>query len=269
MLSYLNTRNMKNRFFFFALLLLLYTASAAQNRLGVSYGAFVLHNNFPDKHSGSFYERTTRTGGSSAGAHFSLPINREARLVLGIGLTKLSYTREVQGIFPETNSFGLAVVEGTVDHWTFPISYSHYLPGRGTYVKGIKLSYVPSVAANSGMLVHKYGGAVQSDHMRTYTSDHHPFRHSLVLSLCTRFQPWSSLNLHIEPYAGIGTGYFKAGASAVKTLSYGINLSADIRFKLPRLYIEKQVVRDPNKDQKKKDLERKQKEIQEKLKNPK
>ena len=218
-------------------------------------------------------EKIIRTEGKGTGLTFQIANGRNASFGLGMGLNTISFQKETQGVFSETNQFGIAQVDGTISYWCFPISYSLTIP-RAYYRScnrsnksnhSFKLFYVPCYEGYRSININTLGGAELSSFANTYEMNEQHFQHSLLFSISNQFFLASKqIKISIDPFVGLGSGYFKESATHINTVSYGVNVSLAFHFKLPTISVEKEVD-SKNADEKKKQLEQKQKEIKDQL----
>jgi len=246
------------------------------NYTGPEFSMFTARNSNSGRTIDGLFEKLAALDGNYLGWDFNIPLSRTCYFSAGVGLKKISYRKETQGVFPETGLYGLAVINGRNDYWTFPISvcwqgtsssygYRNSYNSRTINNRGLKISYIPSVLSSTKTNVNTTGGAVLSTYANDYPADDQVFQHSVMFSFCNQLFPSrSSFRLNVDPFISIGTSYFKSGGSSINTISYGINLS--VHFKMPRITIEKKTTPDPSKADKKKQIEKKQKEIEEQLK---
>ena len=222
-------------------------------------------------------EKLNRCEGNYLGGsyHFGVGVNNS--LSIGIGLSKIKYQKEWLGIFPESNQFGIASVNGQIDYWSFPVSYSWSSDSRprnfyrcGGYRRdrlrfGFSITYTPSFEGRNIFSINTSGGADQNIFLSNFHSNEQSFQHSLTLGLSDQFYLLESrIRLDIEPYAGIGSGFFKESGTNINNISYGLRFRIGIKAKLPKISIEREVDKG-NAEEKKKQLEQKQKEIQEQI----
>jgi hypothetical protein len=128
----------------------------------------------------------------------------------------------------------------------------------------VTLTYCPSVLAKSSYNASAAGGADLALFMSAYKSDEQSFQHSLFIGFNEQlsfFDNW--LSLGIEPYAGIGSGYFSANGTGFNNVAYGVHFRIGIEARFPELTIEREVP--AGNPEKKKQLEEKQKEIKDQL----
>lgn len=228
-------------------------------------------------------EKLNRYEGNYAGASYHFSVGRKNSLGIGMGLSKINYQKEWLGIFPESNQFGAATVNGQIAYWSFPVSYiwtagavrrSFYRnchSGGDRLHFGFSITYIPSFEGRNEFSVNTSGGADHNTFLSNFHSNEQSFQHSLSVGFCDQlFLLNKGIRIDLEPYAGIGSGYFKENGTSITTVSYGLRFRIGISAKLPKINIEKEVVSAGNEAEKKKLLEQKQKEIQEQLnKNPK
>ncbi len=223
-------------------------------------------------------EKINRFESKYAGGSISFFCDKRNSLSIGMGLSSIGYQKEWQGIFPESNQFGIVVVNGSIGYWSFPIAYNyipgkayrgpgrHYRYGRDRFRFGFKITYVPSFLGQSSFSVTTYGGADPTTFLSTFESNEQPFQHSLTFGLNDQLVLLNKhLRLELEPYIGIGSGYFKETGTNLTTLSYGLRMHIGLFAKLPRISIEKEID-SGHTEEKKKLLQKKQQEIEEQLK---
>lgn len=222
--------------------------------------------------------RFLRYEGIQQGGSIQFSCDKTNQLGIGMNLSTISYEKEWKGIFPESNEFGWVQVNGKLKYWSFPVSYN-WLPlsGPRSYFRcggyrrekfhfGFSITYIPSFLAQSTYRANTMGGADLNTFLSTFQSNEQNFQQSLTLALSDQFLMLDKhLRLDVEPYVGIGSGYFKESGAHLTTVIYGLKLRVGLWSKLPTLEIEREVNRG-NEEQKKKELEKKQKEIEEKLK---
>lgn len=225
-----------------------------------------------------------RCEGNYVGGSYHFAVGRNNSLSIGIGLSKIIYQKEWLGIFPESNQFGIATVNGQIDYWSFPVSYSWSSGSRprsfyrcGGYRRdilrfGFSITYTPSFEGRNSFSVNTLGGADQSTFISSFQSNEQAFQHSLTLGLSDQLYLFENrIRLDVEPYAGIGSGFFKETGTNINNISYGLRFRIGLKAKLPKISIEREVDKG-NAEEKKKQLLQKQKEIEEQLnknKNPK
>lgn len=272
---------MVNKFKHTFTLLLIFSGSvlATDNYFGFSYSSFMLRSPNVGRNVNGLFENVKHLQGQYVGGTIAFPCFRNSQFGIGIGLSRIYFQKETQGVFAETNEYGFAIVNGTNDRWTFPISYSWvtvpiykksgprgYKPYHSSFHSGIRISYVPSFEGSVSSNVETFGGAVLSSYASSYTNNTQSFQHSVLFSLSNQISSRQrGFILNIDPYVGIGSGYFKNDRSDISTLSFGISLSIQLR--IPDIEIEREITPKPENEERKKLLEQKQKEIEEQLKN--
>src|SRR6476620_5799991 len=109
-------------------------------------------------------EKTNIIEVNQTGLTYHIGFRHSGSFNLGIALSKISFQKETQGIFSETNQFGIGLVDGTINYWSFPISCSFTLPSySGTFGKNtrlrnaIRIRYVPSFEGKSDYRVSTSG----------------------------------------------------------------------------------------------------------------
>lgn len=210
----------------------------------------------------SFY-----TGGSY---HFS--VDRKHSFSFGIGVSKINYQKIRQGIFPDNNQFGIATINGQVRYWSFPVSYTRICAKstnalgykRSRFHFGFTLTYTPAWEGKNSFTVDAAGGVDPNMFYTNYISNVQPFQHSLSFGLCNQLfllRKW--IRMDVEPYIGIGSGFFKEDGTNISNTCFGVRFRMGFNARLPTITIEKET----NKisEEKKKLLEEKQKEIQKQL----
>ena len=229
------------------------------------------------EHSLALFEKLNRCEGNYMGGSFHFELNRRNEIGIGMGLSKINYQKEWLGTFPESNQFGLATVNGQIEYWSFPVSYTWLNGyGRGYFGRysrfkrdrvhfGLTITYTPSFIGKNSFSVNTLGGADYNTFLSSFNSNEQAFQHSLTLALSEQFYLLKSrIRLDVEPYAGIGSGFFKESGTNINNISYGLRLRIGIKAKLPKISIEKEVDKG-NAEEKKKQLEKKQKEIEEQI----
>lgn len=222
-------------------------------------------------------EKLNRCEGNYLGGSYYFSIERNNSLSIGIGLSKIIYQKEWQGVFPESNQFGIATVNGQIDYWSFPVSYSWSSGSRprsfyrcGGYRRdrlrfGFIITYTPSFEGRNSFSVNTLGGSDQTTFLSSFQSNEQAFQHSLTLGLSDQFYLLENrIRLDVESYAGIGSGFFKETGTNINNISYGVRFRIGIKAKLPKISIEKEVYKG-NAEEKKKQLLEKQKQIQEQI----
>ena len=222
-------------------------------------------------------EKLNRCEGNYLGGSYHFAVGRNNSLSIGMGLSKIIYQKEWIGIFPESNQFGIASVNGQIDYWTFPVSYTwiqekYYIgyrnchrPSQQKLSFGFSITYTPSFEGRNSFSVNTLGGADQTTFLSSFQSNEQAFQHSLTLGLSDQFYLLENrIRLDVEPYAGVGSGFFKETGTNINNISYGVRFRIGIKAKLPKISIEKEVYKG-NAEEKKKQLEQKQKEIQDQL----
>lgn len=229
--------------------------------------------------SSTLFGKLNRCEGKYIGGSYHFALNAKNAIGVGMGLSKINYQKEWLGVFPESNQFGIATVNGKTEYWSFPVSYT-WTNGRGirNYIKGLRhhynkeklrcgfsITYTPSFIGKSSFSINTLGGANYNTFLSTFNSNEQAFQHSLTLGLSDQFYLLENrIRLDLEPYTGIGSGFFKESGTNINNISYGLRLRIGIKAKLPKIRIEKEVDKG-NAEEKKKQLEQKQKEIEEQL----
>ncbi len=238
----------------------------AQSNLGFEYSTFKVKNGNEAVINNNLLQKTNFVNGNYRGLIYNLLLNRELRFSAGIGQTRLSTQTETEGVFSVTNQYGVILTNGNFVYWTFPLSVSQNFSIRSKSFTGFKITYVPNILSSEKFHTEKTDGALSNSDEYTICNRSQVFQHSLLLSINHRYAAFNKfLMIDVAPFIGLGSGYFKSDASKINTVSYGINFSLQIN--LSSINIERRPVR--NDPEKKKLLEQKQKEIQEKLNNKK
>lgn len=229
-------------------------------------------------------ERLNRCEGNFMGGSYHIAVGRKSFIGVGMGLSKINYQKEWQGTFPENNQFGVATVDGKISYWSFPVSYS-WIQGRGYrgyrsyhHVNqqklhfGFTFTYTPSFESYTSVSVTTAGGANQTTFLANFKSNEQAFQHSLAVGFVSQLYLIDNhLKMELEPYAGLGSGFFKETGTNINAVSFGLRFRMGISLKLPKITIEKEIEKG-NAEEKKKQLLEKQKQIEEQLnknKNPK
>ena len=225
-------------------------------------------------------EKLNRCEGNYSGASFHFAFGHKNSLGIGMELSKVNYQKEQSGIFPESNQFGAATINGRIAYWSFPISYTRTIgfgsrkykryscSGTDRFHFGFCITYTPSFEGKNSFTVNTFGGADLATFLSNFHSNEQSFQHSLTVGLSDQlFLLNKSIRLELEPYAGIGSGYFKESGTNINNISYGLRVRIGLSLKIHSISIEKEVVHTGNEAEQKKLLEQKQKEIQEQLNN--
>jgi hypothetical protein len=252
-----------------SLLLPGYASIKAGNPWGVDYSLFAVKPHSPGRSLGSLYEKLDGIQGSAWAITHSMPLTRSSGITIGAGYRSVDFQRETQGIFPETGQYGFVSVNGKLNYWIFPVSWA--VVSRGTfgrsygssYLVGLRILYIPSFIHHSSFEVNSLGGGVQSAYAGKYTNQEQHFQHALLFSVTNQVFLSRKTKLVIDPYIGMGSAFFRSAGNIFNDIQYGIRFS--FHFTLPQISIELQP--DPNKNLTKKQLEQKQKEIEDQLHN--
>ena len=181
-------------------------------------------------------------------------------LDVGIGLKTVNIEREIQGVFPETNQYGMAIINTNINYWSIPITLnlvSRKLPKIG-------FTYIPAVIANSNQTMQKYGGATESEYLKKFPDDISLFQQSLLCSISATFGGNRSLfTFCLNPYFGIGTGLMKDQKAIISNITYGLGMS--ITIDTPSIHITRTTQNNSSRRNKEEELKRKQEEIEKKL----
>jgi len=253
------------------LLLTGFSAAAQEHHAGIGGAVFAVRTANTANRINGLYEKTNRLEGNMLAVTYHLSGNNVS-FDIGVGSSKIMFEKETQGVFAQTNQFGLATVSGRIDYWSFPLSLSFLMPTSlpRTYRyrrlhSYIRISYVPSFEAGNSYRIKTSGGAELSSFQTDYQLNAQGFQHSLQLGFSNRFYARDKkIILSIDPFAAIGSGYFKESGTRFKTFSYGLNLSIAFKFRVPVITIERET-HNPDKEEKRKQLEQKQKEIEDQL----
>jgi hypothetical protein len=255
---------------------------AQRNYLAFDYSISQFKPSYTSENLDGILKRLNRCEGNYAGASYHFAVGRRTFASIGIGISKINYKKEWLGTFPESNQFGIATVDGQISYWSFPISYTRIIasatqsgfrncrPRKEKFRFGFSITYTPSFEGKNFFSATTSGGADLNTFLSGFQGNTQSFQHSLTAGFCNQFFLINkSARLDLEPYAGIGSSYFKEGGTSINNLCYGLRLRIALSAKLPKIRIEKEV-NTGNAEEKKKLLEQKQKEIQEQLnRNPK
>jgi hypothetical protein len=255
---------------------------AQRHYLNFDYSIFQFKHSQTDNYSNGLSKRLNRCEGSYEGASFHFAARRNNSIGIGMGLSNITYQKEWLGTFPESNQFGFATVRGQIKYWSFPVSYTRIIGSgvkhryrscyrrRENFRFGFSITYIPSFEGKSSFTANTFGGANLDTFLSDFESNEQSFQHSLMLGLCNQFFLINKcMKIDLEPYLGIGSGYFKEYGTNINNLTYGLRLRIGFSVRLPTISIQREVD-SGNAAEKKKQLEQKQKEIQEQLnKNPK
>ena len=246
-------------FILFALVAFQKTAKAQLAYFGANYSAGIINNSIHDNNVSNLLIMDNPAYNIYKGINFGF--GRYPFFNIGLGYTSGKFESEIQGLFPETNQYGIAVIYTNLNYWSFPISL-HFITKNKTI--GMFISYTPNIIAYSGRLVKKYGGAESSVYLSNYHEDYSVFQHSMICSLNLNLgNTYSAFGFSVNPYIGIGSGFFRNQKQIISTLTYGVNISCLIETQ--GIHINWRTNNNYKKDQKEKELKKKQKEIEEKL----
>lgn len=222
-------------------------------------------------------EKLNRCEENYLGGSYHFAVGKHNSFSIGIGLSKINYQKEWMGIFPESNQFGFASVNGQIEYWSFPVSYtwscgsrprSYYRCGgyrRERFRFGFSITYTPSFEGRNSFSANALGGAGQTTFLSNFKSNEQAFQHSLMLGLSDQLHLFENrVRLEVEPYAGIGSGFFKESGTNINNINYGVRFRIGLKVKLPHISIEREVNKG-NAEEKKKQLLEKQKQIQEQI----
>jgi hypothetical protein len=265
-----------------SLIFIVISVKAQHNYLIFDYSFSQFKPSQVSETTAGLFEKLNRCEGNYAGASYHFAWGRKNSLSIGMGLSKVSYQKEWMGIFPESNQFGVATVNGQIGYWSFPFSYTwiggfgsrgltrNYRSGKDRLHFGLSITYVPSFEGRNAFSVNTSGGADLNTFLSSFHTNEQSFQHSLTVGLCDQlFLLNKNIRIDLEPYAGIGSGYFKESGLSINNICFGWRFRIGLSATLPSISIEKEV-NTGNAEEKKKLLEQKQKEIQEQLnKNPK
>ena len=141
--------------------------------------AFIIRELDPVLFKGDYFEKISGSHGRSFGLSRGTPLTRYSYLEIGIGLVQVSFLKETQGIFPETNTYGFIYANSKSDYLCVPIAVQHYIANRNWYRYGFRIAYKPSleIAGTTSLLA--FGGADSSAYFANYSNEIQGFRHSL------------------------------------------------------------------------------------------
>jgi hypothetical protein len=257
---------MKNTFHLLLVLitfmLLQKTAKAQIENIGFGCSLGMIHTLQPGNNANNLLLRNNSTFSYYKG--ILLRNNDDPCLDVGIGIKTVNIEREIQGVFPETNQYGVAIINTNINYWSIPITLnlvSRKLPR-------ICFTYVPAVIANSKQTIQKYGGAIESEYLNKFPDDISLFQQSLLCSISATFSGNRSLfTFCFNPYFGIGTGLMKDQKAIISNFTYGLGMS--ITIDAPSIHITRTTHDNPSRRNKEEELKRKQEEIEKKLINKK
>jgi hypothetical protein len=268
---------LKHSIIIFLLFSIRFSVCGQVNYLAVDYSAFELKHKTIDTASTIPSGKITGSNGTYIGESFHLALGRYNSFSLGLGLTTINYEKQWLGIFRESNQLGAATLKGSIQYLSLPFSLSlisgtgirhhYYKPNKSPFRFGINITYVPSFQTGNSFSMNTFGTADSNAFFSNYKSNTREFQHSITIGFCNQFLLCNKkLRLSIEPYAGYGSSFFnpKHGSS---TLTYGVKLQLGIHLKIPKISIEKET-KPGNYNDKKKELEQKQKEIEQQLNKP-
>ncbi len=264
----------KQGIIFFLSLITRLSAQAQSNYLAFDYSFSQFKLSQTGGASAGIFEKLNRCEGNYTGVSYHFRYSRKSSVSIGMGLSKVNYQKEWMGTFPESNQFGVALVKGQIAYWSFPVSYS-WIGGvkrtrRSRFGKdrlhfGFTVTYTPSFEGKNSFSLDTYGGASHNTFLSSFHSNEQSFQHSLTVGFCDQLFLFDNyLRLDIEPYAGIGSSYFKEGGTSINNICYGLRFRIALNAKLPHISINKEVDKG-NAEEKKKLLQQKQKEIREQL----
>lgn len=250
---------------------------AQRNYLNFDYSISQFKILNANKYSSTLSEKLNRCEGNYLGGSYHFSVGRKSSIGIGMGLTKINYQKEWQGTFPESNQFGVATVDGKISYWSFPVSYTwiqgrvyrgyrsyHHVSQQKLHF-GFTFTYTPSFVGWNSYTVKTAGGAYQPTFLSNFRSNEQSFQHSLTVGICNQLYLIDNhLKMEVEPYAGIGSGYFKESGTNLNAISFGLRCRIGISAKLPHITIVKEVDKG-NAEEKKKQLLEKQKQIQEQI----
>ncbi len=255
------------------------------NYLGFEYGIFGIKAEKQSIISNGLFEKLNQFDGDLFSMKASFPLFEYSRFDIGVGLSQLSFQKEVEGVFPETGNYGSGLINAKAAYWSFPISvcvfqrsYNVRYGRRNCYGsryrnisgRGLRITYLPSVASNTSLSIQRLGGAVDSKFLDEYKLDNLSFQHSLLIALANSFPVGDNGLLSVDPFIGLGSGYFRNTGRIISTVSYGVNMSLQLKFSLPSIHIEKDdYQKRKEKEEKLKQLKQKQEEIDKQLKDKK
>lgn len=237
----------------------------ARINIGLTYAPFLV--NYAARNSNTaLFEKTGMPYGQLFGLQFYTALSRSSTLSFGAGISQVRYRKETSGIFPESNAFGITVIDQRNGYWTFPVSFYQTFArrsGAGSY-GGLRITYLPAVLGRSDTHISTYAGAVESSYATNYRDDSQAFQHSLLVSFSNQLQLGrNSPTISFDPYLGIGSGYEKRDKMNICTISFGIQIG--FRFSVPEISIDTHREPDKEKEKKKQELLKKQKEIEQQL----
>lgn len=255
-----------------------YTRAQQRSYLAFDYSVSQFKLSKPGSISGGLYQKLNRCNGNYTGASFHFAPGQKTTLGIGIGLSRLYYQKEWLGTFPESNQFGAAIVEGQMGYWSFPVSYirtcgigpkglnRNYRSRKDWLHFGFSITYIPSFLGQTSFSATTSGGADRNTFLSGFHSDEQTFQHSLTIGFSDQLLLLNKhIRLDVEPYAGLGSSYFKENGTSINNFCFGLRMRIGISIKLPAISIEKE--KDTKDAQQKKQLlKQKEKEIQEQLK---
>lgn len=267
----------KHNIIFFIQFFIAISVCAQINYLSVDYSVFELKHNSNDTSSTIPSGKMTRFNGNYIGESYHFALGRYNSFSLGLGLTTINYEKQWVGIFRESNQFGAVTLKGSIQYLSLPLSLTIisgsgisrgcYRTNRSMRRFGVNITYVPSFQTRNNFSMNTFGTADSSALFKDYTPAVKEFQHAITIGICNQFMFFrKKLKLNLEPYAGIGSGFFYA-KDGLPNFSYGVKLQLAIHLKLPKVRIEKES-KPGNYNEKKKELEQKQKEIEQQLNKP-
>lgn len=235
------------------------TAGAQQFEAGLSFDVSAIQFLKPGFSSDNYMVQFHNTYCDYKG--LSARFNGYPDFSVGIGMSSVYFDREIQGVFPESNQYGVALLHTQLHYWSFPVSVC--LSGSNT--EGLVLSYTPSITGYSEQSAERWGGALSSEYIDAYPSGHVIFQHSFHLAYNLEIAPnRRSFAFQIRPFAGAGSGYLTSQKQSIATFSYGVSLS--ILYKFQHIHnCPYHTSRNEKKKRKEEERLKKQKEIEDKL----
>lgn len=259
----------RKSFFLFQLAILAGLIVQARVNVGVLYSPFLVKYNASAANL-SLLEKTELPSGQFAALQFYTQLSRSSTLGFGAGVSQINYHKQLSGIFPGSNAFGMMDVEQRNGYWIFPVTFFHTVSrarGAGSY-SGIRLTYLPAVRGRAETTVRTFAGAEGSSYTTLYRNTSQAFQHSLLLGYSNQFQfGRNSGTLIFDPYIGIGSGYEQRDRMRLCAVSFGVQFS--YHFSFPEIHIELHKQQDSRKEKKKQELLKKQQEIEQQLSKPK
>lgn len=256
--------------------LLFHVAASAQDAyVGIESDFFTKKNNPVERtNNNGFAEINNFAVGSFVGGTYSFFISKPSRcfrrynnytlMNIGMGQSKINFQNELYGFFSSSQQYGAIRINGIFNYWSFPFSITHCVKGNS-----FKLSYIPCFINGTSYKTLAFGGAIGSIEAVVYPDISSAFQHSFRVSYAKNFFLFKNgLLCSVAPFAGIGNSYFNYDGKRFDILSYGINLSLQLRFHLPEVSVNVYHDNTEYKRRKKEEeLKMKQEEIENKLKN--